>query len=128
LEAQLKAMPFHADAGDKEVSVQDLMSELDRAEAENRKVQKSAQEIEDRKLSHEQLGKTIAQLQEELAGLVRQYNDETAEIAALDKSIDKMSLVDVTPIKSAIANADTVNRKVREKAAGRDLPEIPGSG
>ena len=114
LEAQLKAMPFHADAGDKEVSVQDLMSELDRAEAENRKVQKSAQEIEDRKLSHEQLGKTIAQLQEELAGLVRQYNDETAEIAALDKSIDKMSLVDVTPIKSAIANADTVNRKVRE--------------
>lgn len=125
LAAQLAALKKHDDAPAEEVKVVELMTELDKLQAEKNsraEIGKLADDLGDQQVK---LSKQALELTEQIAALQQtlektQEKIKTAEVGqknALNK-LEKLPdrAPDIAAVKEKIAKADETNRKVRENA------------
>lgn len=125
LAAQLAALKKHDDAPAEEVKVVELMTELDKLQAEKNsraEIGKLAHDLKVRRADltreSEAIKQEIARLQKSLAETDEQIGvatkAESEALAKFDKLPDRTP--DIAAVKEKIAKADETNRKVRENA------------
>lgn len=126
LAAQLEAAPKHDDAPAEEFNVVELMSELDKLQAENKSradMDKLADQLHDAQTT---LCKQADKLVEQIAELQKALEKTKEEIKAAEvgeknarKKLEQLPdrSPDIAAVKEKIAKASDTNRKVRENQA-----------
>lgn len=121
MQAQLDAAPYHADAPESELSVADLIQQLDTANRKNQLRDALRSSIESQASAIEQKRQRIEALESELAGLREQLAACVSNIGSDKTKYEQSALVDVAPIRDQINNADRINRQVRENRQHAEL-------
>lgn len=130
LAAQLDATKKHDDAPAEEVKVVDLMAELDKLAEENKARTDMLRQVNTHEDRIQEMSQLSVDLTTQISRLQKQLED-TKKLIERDKkgkaeAIEQLkSLPDRTPdiaaVKEKIAQADDINRKVRENAAREKL-------
>lgn len=132
-EARARSMPVHDDAPEKEESVAALIEERNRLEARNAegtalqaKASVAKRELEDCRQGRDAKAERIREYEQMLAKLRNELEDLDAEmdaaserVADIEARVRGFEWADTSAVDSRIANAESVNRKVRENQAAR---------
>jgi DNA repair exonuclease SbcCD ATPase subunit len=126
LSGWLSTTVLHPDVPGEEVSVTELMAELDAVE-KNKDERGSQQQIVNelraqrvaRRQDIERTEAEIARLQSDLARMKQSIDDISARIMSEEQSLSTMPECDDSDVRAKIAGLDETNRKVRENAKFR---------
>jgi hypothetical protein len=132
--AKIEFMPQHADAPAEEQSVTAIVQERDTAKEHNagkmaleRGVREASETFEDAKLGRKQVADEIEQLEARLKSFREQlaeYDEKLPAIcqrvAAANVALGAFNPIDLSPINLRLANAESVNVKVRQNRARAD--------
>lgn len=135
VKARIDATPRHADAPAEEVSVADLVKELAAAQEKNRERSRAGEAIREAEMyvanmcRHakdamrriEDLKRQLSEAERQLADIERQRKDGEEELATIKADTARLPVVDCDPIHQRIAQADGINRKVRQNRQREDL-------
>lgn len=123
LEGQVAGAVTHADAPAEEVSVSRLMEELKRAQRTNQAADSLRRDADAAWKSADGLADQIAALRLQLETLTERHQAAATAAEVAEKAASECVRVDAGPIETELANAETVNRKVRENAAAKSLAD-----
>jgi hypothetical protein len=135
LKARFDAMPHHEDAPEEEVSVSDLMTELKRRQAVNRRnreerdkladlretVQGWEDEQEEAQIKVQRLEAALAEARGDLAKCKEDKATATKNVTIQSAKVESLQDADEDEIQQQIADSEDVNRKVRENAERVEL-------
>jgi len=135
LKGQLDGCKKHDDAPAEEVSITELAGQLKTIHAENAKNTAKRQELQRIESKSKEAGQTVERKVEEIAALERQLAKAKGDHAALEnayneylrtateqaKVVNALKDQNTSEIESQMANAEQVNRKVRENAKHAEL-------
>lgn len=123
LKSHISRLEYYDDAPKEEVSVSELMDQLEEAnranESRRERVEHQLQvrsAIEDRENEIKHLLERIESLKVEIGGL-------KAEDEKIEDSLKGTEVIDTQPLRNQISQADEVNRKVR---SNREIEEVQG--
>lgn len=120
-EANLKAAPYHADAPESEVSVSELSAELQKAQDAEVEFERKKGEYERAKRRVEDTKANIARLEAQLAEERKLLEKFEADAAASKDAAENVPEYEIDDIRQRLADAEGINRKVRENARRAEL-------
>lgn len=116
-QAELEALPHHDDAAAEEVSVHDLMVELEcrqKHNADNEALRTDLADAGRRKAAAEN---QVELLESRLAQAQKALATTRTEVETLEAEVEWLEDLDVDAVRTEIAGAEEQNRKVRENAS-----------
>jgi DNA repair exonuclease SbcCD ATPase subunit len=129
-EARLKALPYHDDAPDGEVSVTELARDLEARQLQNAENAEVRSALRGKSSEVELCKQQIAETEKEIARLEAERDREKERLKACSESaerltaeVDKLEDRDVEEIRTKIAGAEDANRKVRENKTRETIAE-----
>lgn len=135
IEARLDAAPLHAGVPTEEVSVSDLMAELDRMRAVEEEHRAQREKLEAARSHHAEMvedcaetERLIIEAEERLAALKQDRTEKRASVEAANleldrrrKTVDAIVEPDTSSVRERIATAEHTNAKVRQNRARKEL-------
>jgi len=113
-EASVRALPYHPDAPDDEVSVSELLQSLDEARKENAERKKVIARADSTR-NH------LADLRAKLAEIRQEIDSTGKELKEYEKAVDNVPPIhDIDALNKQIELAEETNRKVRENQNRKD--------
>lgn len=117
LQAQMNAIPDHGDdIPDQEVSVSELMEELDRRQLVNAYISETSGKVEDCNAKSNGLSEDIATLKKALSSKEAELKELESQRKNLETLLKGLKTEDAAEIQDRIRSADEINKKVRQKA------------
>lgn len=121
LEGQVAGAVTHADAPDAEVSVSALLDELRKAEQANRAADALQRQADEAKRNADFVASKVVEARRMLEQLEAQHSVAADAAATAEATAASAVRLPVDGIKEGIANAEVLNRKVRENVAAKSL-------
>jgi len=126
--AKLKGLPFHEDVPEQEVSVSDLMDELERRESVNRQNAVSRYNVKDARQEVLRLTGVVRSTRDQIARLQRELASQERDLAEAEKQAketeDQACILldeDTEEIRQKIKYAESTNAKVRSNRQRAEL-------
>lgn len=126
--AKLKGLPFHEDVPEQEVSVSDLMDELERRESVNRQNAVSRYSAKDARQEVLRLTGVVRSTREQIARLQRELASQERDLAEAEKQAKetedqacRLLDEDTEEIRQKIKYAESTNAKVRSNRQRAEL-------
>jgi len=117
LEAQVAGMPEHEGVPDAEVSVGDLVQEMQDIAAMNSRNEAARRAVQEKSRRCDEMAAQIALLQQGLANAEACLRKEASDLAQAKAEIGGMKDHDIAEISKKVQCAESVNRQVRENAS-----------
>ena len=119
-EARLSGIHRRSDAPAEEVNVESLMEQLEEAEASNRAIEGKYEALSNLNDEVDSISRQMQDAKATVLKLHEQLADVNAKRDAAKVEADAMKRVDITPIREALRNSQSVNEGVRSNRAWND--------
>lgn len=121
LKAQAAGIPHDPDAPKEEVVVSELVAELQQAQQKNQLYAAKRNEASYAQTDAERIGSRVADLERQLSEAKKDWEVAQQSAADAEKALVGLVDIDLEPIKTKMADAESINTRVRQAAARREL-------
>jgi len=119
--AALEQAPYHDDAPEEEVSVNDVKEELEEARVVNRSISKIEQEIAESDAEMERIADQLNEIEEMKSRLEGQFAGERKKKEVLENNLKEFTPVEEDDLFEKMANLEAINSKVRDNKMYRQV-------
>ncbi len=112
-----KRAPVHEDAPDAEVSVTELLAELEKREAQKKTNDSKREALKTSTAELEDADANVRHLEEQLAAAREKQATITGVLATLKEEVEGLEDPDVADVRRQMAESDAINAKVRDNVA-----------
>lgn len=115
LQGRRSGLTFPSETPAAPISVVELVSKKDKAQAHNRAIEDDARKLKKLEDADTKFTEEIAKLEERIAALKQGQDENKDAIAAQKSKVEAAVKIDVTEIQTAIETSEVVNRDVAKK-------------